>query len=178
MIKHFFFSVIEAGSLYFQNILCVPNDKKLKKKLLFEAHNTVFTMNPGGNKMYQDLNQHYSWKGMKRDVTEYVSECLTCQQVKAKHQVPTRLLNPLPIPQWKRDKITMDFVSGLPLTQHKHDFFWVIVDKLTKLTHFIPIRMDYSMDQLAKLYVKEIVRLHGIPLSIVSDRDPRFTSRF
>ena len=115
---------------------------------------------------------------MKKDVTEYVSKCLTCQQVKAEHQVPTSLLNPLLIPQWKWDKITMDFVLGFPLTQQKHDSVWVIVNKLTKLTHFIPVRMDYSMDRLAKLYVKEIVRLHGVPLSIMSDRDPRFTSKF
>ena len=73
------FSVKEAGSMYFQNILCAPDDKELKKKLLFEAHNTVFTMHPEGNKMYQDLKQFYWWKGMKRDVTEYVSKCLTCQ---------------------------------------------------------------------------------------------------
>ena len=72
----------------------------------------------------------------------------------------------------------MDFVSGFPFTQHKHDLVWVIVDKLTKSAHFIPVRMDYSMDRLAELYVKEIVRLHGVPLSIVSDRDPHFTSRF
>ena len=69
----------------------------------------------------------------------------------------------------------MDFVSGFPLTQQKHDSVWVIVDKLTKLTHFIQVRMDYSMDRLAELYVEEIVRLHGVPLSIMSDRDPRFT---
>ena len=81
---------------------------KSKQKLLFEAHNTVFTMHPGGNKMYQDLKQFYRWKGMKRDVTEYVSKCLTCQQVDVEHQVPTGLLNPLPIPQWKWDNITMD----------------------------------------------------------------------
>ena len=110
------FLVKESGSLYFQNRLCVPNDKEQKKKLLFEAHNTVFTMHPGGNKMYQDLKQHYWWKGMKRDVTEYVSKCLTCQQVKAEHQIPTGLLNPLLIPQWKWDNITMDFVLGFPLT--------------------------------------------------------------
>ena len=72
----------------------------------------------------------------------------------------------------------MDFVSGLPLTQQKHDSVWVIVDKLKKSAHFIPIKMDYYMDRLAELYVKEIVRLHGVPLSIVSDRDLRFTSRF
>ena len=168
----------EAGILYFQNRLCVPYDKELKQKLLFEAHNTIFTMHPGGNKMYQDLKQFYWWKGMKRDVTEYVSKCLTCQQVKAEHQVPTGLLNPLPIPQWKWDNITMDFVSGFPLTQQKHDSVWVIVDRLTKSAHFIPVRIDYSMDRLTELYVDEIVRLHGVPLSFVSDRDPRFTSRF
>ena len=116
------FSVKEAGSLYFQNRLCVPYDKELKKRLLFEARNTVFTMHPGCNKMYQDLKRHYWWKGMKRDVIEYVSKCLTCQQVKVEHQVPTGLLQPLPIPQWKWDNIIMDFVSGLPLTQQKHDY--------------------------------------------------------
>ena len=152
-----YFSIKEVGSLYFHNRLCVPDDKELKKKLLFEAHNTVFTMHPGGNKMYQDLKQHYLWKGMKRDVIEYVSKCLTCQQVKVEHQVPTGLLNPLPIPQWKWDNTTMNFVSGFPLTQKKHDSVWVIVDRLTKSAHFIQIRIDYSMDRLAELYVEEIV---------------------
>ena len=156
----------------------MPDDKELKKKLLFEGHNTVYTMHLGGNKMYQDLKKHYWWKGMKRDVTEYVSTCLTCQQVKAEHQVPTSLLNPLPIPQWKWDNITMDFVSGFPLTQQKHDSVWVIVDRFIKSAHFIPIRIDYSMERLAELYGDEIVPFHGVSLSIVSDRDPRFTSRF
>ena len=151
------FSLKEAGSLYFQNRLCVPDNKELKKKLLFEAHNTIFTMHPGGNKMYQDLKQFYWWKGMKRDVTEYVSKYLTCQQIKAEHQVPTGLLNPLSIPQWTWDSITMDFVSGFPLTQQKHDSVWVIVDRLTKSAHFIPVRIDYSLDRLDELYVEEIV---------------------
>ena len=92
--------------------------------------------------------------------------------------MPLGLLNPIPIPQWKLDNIAMDFVSGLPLMQKKHDSVWVIIDRLTKLAHFIPVRIDYSMDRLAELYVDEIVRLHGVPLSIVSDRDPRFMSRF
>ena len=115
---------------------------------------------------------------MKKDIAEYVSKCLTCQQVKAKHQVSSNLLNPIPIPQWKWGNITMDFVSSFPLTQKKHDSVWVIVGRLTKSAHFLPIRLDYSMDRLAEMYVNEIVRLHGIPLSIVSYRDPRFTSRF
>ena len=113
-------------------------------------------------------------KGCDKDV----SKCLTCHQVKAEHQVLSGLLNPLPIPQWKWDNITMDFVSGFPLTQKKHDSVSVIVDKLTKSAHFLPVRLYYSMDQLTELYVNEIVRLHDIPISIVSDRDPRFMSRF
>ena len=115
---------------------------------------------------------------MKNDIVEYVSKCLTCQQVKVEHQVPSGLLNPIPIPQWKWDNISMDFISGFPLTQRKHDSVWVIVDKLTKSAHFLLVRLDYSMDQLVELYVNEIVRLHGVPVSIVSKRDPRFTSRF
>ena len=109
---------------------------------------------------------------MKRDVTVYVFKYLTCQQVKVEHQVPICLLNPLPIPQWKWDNIIIDFVSGFPLMQQKHDSVWVIVDRLTKLAHFIPVRINYSMDRLTELYVDEIVRLHGVPLSIVSNRDP------
>ena len=117
---------------------------------------------------------------MARDEKGYRRVCIqmTCQQVKVEHQVLSNLLNPIPISQWKWDNITMDFVSGFPLTQRKHDSICVIVDRLTKSANFLPVRLDYSMDRLAKLYMKEIVWLHGIPLSIVSNRDPRFTSRF
>ena len=115
---------------------------------------------------------------MKKDVTEYMSKCLTYLQVKVEHQVPSDMLNHLPIHQWKWDNITMDFVSGFPLTQKKHDSVWVIMDRLTKSAYFLPVRLNYSMDRLAELYVNEIVLLHGIPISIVSNHDPRFTSRF
>ena len=111
-------------------------------------------------------------------MTEFVRRCLTCQQVKAEHQLPSGLLQPVKIPLWKWERVTIDFVSGLPLTPSKKDSVWVIVDRLTKSTHFIPVRTDYSLQKLAKLYVVEIVRLHGMPVSIISDRDPRFTSRF
>nr|XP_012466402.1 unnamed protein product [Gossypium raimondii] len=99
-------------------------------------------------------------------------------RVKAEHQVPSGLLQPITIPEWKWERIIMDFVSGLPLSPKKKDDIWVIVDRLTKSTHFIPVRMDYSLDKLAELYISEIVRLHGVPISIISDKDPRFTSRF
>ena len=115
---------------------------------------------------------------MKIDVSEFVTKCLVCQKVKAEHQVPSRLLQPIKIPEWKWDRITMDFVCELSLTGRKHDLVWVVVDRLTKSAHFLPVRTDYSLDKLAELYIKEIVRLHRIPISIISDRDPRFTSRF
>ena len=172
------FSIDGSGGLFDNNRLCVPNDMELKKKISYESHNTVFTMHPKSNKMYKDMKQFYWWQGIKKDISEYVPKCLTCQQVKDEHQVPSGLLNPHPIPKWKWDNITMDFVSSFPLTQRKHDAIWVIVDRLTKSAHFLPIRLDYSMDRLADLYVNEIFRLHGIRVSIVSNHDPRFTSRF
>jgi len=158
--------------------VCVPADDDLRRQLLQEAHGTPYSIHPGATKMYQDLKKIYWWPGMKRDVVTFVQKCLTCQQIKAEHQKPAGMLQPLEVPQWKWDQITMDFVSGLPRTTAGYDAVWVIVDRLTKSAHFLPIRTTYSVDKLAELFIKEIVRLHGVPLSIVSDRDTRFTSRF
>ena len=115
---------------------------------------------------------------MKRDVSDFVTKCMVCQRVKEEHQVPSRLLQPIRIPEWKWDRITMDFVVGLPLIGRKHDSIRVVVNRLTKSAHFLPVRTNYSLDKLVELYIEKIVQLHGIPVSIISDRDPRFTSRF
>ena len=115
---------------------------------------------------------------MKGDVVDFVAKCLTCQQVKAEHQRPAGLLQPLWIPEWKWEDIAMDFVVGLPKTVGQHDSVWVIVDRFTKSAHFLPVKTTYTVEQYAELYIKEIVRLHGTPRSIVSDRDPTFTSKF
>lgn len=115
---------------------------------------------------------------MKRDIAQFVTNCQICQQVKVEHQRPTGLLQPLPIPEWKWDHITMDFVIGLLRTRSKKNGVWVIVDRLTKSAHFLAMKTIDSMNSLAKLYIQEIVRLHGIPLSILSDKDPKFTSQF
>ena len=98
--------------------------------------------------------------------------------MKAEHQVPLGLLQPIRIPEWKWDRITMDLMVRLPLTGRKHDSVWVVVDQLTKLAHFLPVRTNYSLDKLAELYIEEIVQLQGIPMSIISYRDLRFTLRF
>ncbi|KAA3487058.1 Transposon Ty3-G Gag-Pol polyprotein [Gossypium australe] len=115
---------------------------------------------------------------IRRILYEAHNERLPVHPVKAEHQVPLGLLQPIMVPEWKWDCITMDFVTGLPLTPSRKDAIWVVIDRLTKSAHFIQIQVDYSLDKLENLYVSEIVRLHGVPLSIISDRDPRFTFRF
>ncbi|KAA3487480.1 Gag protease polyprotein [Gossypium australe] len=120
----------------------------------------------------------YWWSGMKRDICEFVAKCLICQQVNAEHQVLSGLLKPVMIPEWKWEQVTMDFVSGLLVASKKKDSIWVIVDKLTKSSHFILVKIDYSLGRLAELYVSEIVRLHGVLTSIISDHDSRFTLIF
>jgi hypothetical protein len=106
---------------------------------------------------------------MKREIAHFVEQCLICQQVKIQHQRPAGLLQPLSIPEWKWEHISMDFVSGLPRVPGGQDAIWVIVDRLTKSSHYIPVRMNYPLNKFAQLYIKEIVRLHGVPVSIVSD---------
>ncbi|KAJ4706492.1 putative Retrotransposon protein, Ty3-gypsy subclass [Melia azedarach] len=172
------FLLKDDGLLVMGNRLCVPNDSELNKQILEETHSSAYTMHPGSTKMYRNLREYYWWQGMKREIAEFVSRYLICQEIKAEHQRPVGLSQPLSIPEWKWEHITMDFVMGLPRTQRGHDSVWVIVDRLTMSAHFLPFKSAYSMDKMASLYVNEIVRFHGAPVSIVSDRDPRFTSRF
>ncbi|GKD69505.1 putative reverse transcriptase domain-containing protein [Tanacetum coccineum] len=116
--------------------------------------------------------------GMKRDIATYVSKCLTCSKVKAEHQRPSGLLQQPKILKWKRDNITIDFITKLPRSKSGHDSVWVIVDKLTKLAYFLPTRKDYSMEKLERLYIDEVVTWQGVPMSIISDQDGWFTSHF
>nr|GEU77564.1 DNA/RNA polymerases superfamily protein [Tanacetum cinerariifolium] len=129
-------------------------------------------------KMYLDLKRNYWLPGMKRDCVKYVEKCLTCLKVKAEHQNPYGKIQPLEILVWEWEKITMDFVTNLPRTTKKHNSIWVIVDRLTKSAHFIHIQENMPVHKLAKIYVNEIIARHEVPVSIVSDRDGRFTSNF
>ena len=172
------FGIRDDGALVIGSRLCVPAVEELKGQILGEAHNSAYAMHPGSTNMYRTLKEYYWWSGMKREVAEYVSKCLVCQQVKAKRQKPFGLLQPLPIPEWKWELITMDFVFKLPPTTQRHDDIWVVVDRLTKSAHFLPIREKFSPHKLAELFMNNIVSLHGVTVSIISDRDPRFTSRF
>ena len=172
------FVVTDDDLLRFQTRLYVPPRDGLREEILEEAHRSKYTIHPGATKMYYELKKSFWWPSMKGDVTNFVSRCLTCQRVKVEHQKPAGLLQPLDIPEWKWDSVSMDFVQGLPRTSSGHDCIWVIVDRLTKSAHFLAIKSTYPLERLAREYIGEIVRLHGVPSSIVSDRDPRFTSRF
>ncbi|GJR14178.1 putative reverse transcriptase domain-containing protein [Tanacetum coccineum] len=128
--------------------------------------------------MYHDLKKLYWWPNMKAEIATYVSKCLTYAKVNAKYQKPSRLLVQPEIPQWKWEKITMNFVMKFPKTSSGQDTIWVIVDRLTKSAHFQPIEKTDSMEKLTRHYLKEIVSRHGVPVLIISDRDSRFTSHF
>ena len=115
---------------------------------------------------------------MKKDVSDYIARCMECQKVKAKHRHPMGLLQPLPIPEKKWEVITMDFITVLPRMTKKHDSIMVVVDKLTKVAHFVPVNTMYTTINIAEIFMKEIAKLHGIPRTIVLDRDTKFTSNF
>jgi hypothetical protein len=128
--------------------------------------------------MYHDLRQQFWWTRMKRETARYVSECDTYRKVKADYMKPGGLLHPLSIPEWKWDDISMDFIVGLPLTARMFDSIWVIMDQLSKSTHFIPIHKNYNVQKYAGIYVAHVLCLHGVLKMIISDQGLQFVTRF
>ncbi|GKD64136.1 putative reverse transcriptase domain-containing protein [Tanacetum coccineum] len=143
------------GTLYYLDRIWVPLKGEVRTLIIDEAYNSKYSVHPGADKMYYDLRDRYWWPGMKKDIAKYVSKCLTCLKVKAEHQRSSGLLQQPEIPR----------------TSSGHDTICVIVDRLTKSAHFIPMRKDYKMERLARLYLNEIVARHGVPISIISNRD-------
>ncbi|GJT54631.1 putative reverse transcriptase domain-containing protein [Tanacetum coccineum] len=172
------FEIRPDGTRCIKNRSWLPLFGGLRDLIMHESHKSKYSIHPGSDKMYHDLKKLYWWPNMKAIIAEYVSKCLTCSRVKAECQKPSGLLVQPEIPMWKWERITMDFVTKLPKTSTGHDAIWIIVDPLTKSAHFIPIRATDSIETLTRLYIKEIVSRHGIPISIISDRDSHFTSRF
>ncbi|GJV76362.1 putative reverse transcriptase domain-containing protein [Tanacetum coccineum] len=166
------------GTLCLHGRSWLPCYGDLRSVIMHESHKSKYSIHPGSEKMYQDVKKLYWWPNMKADIATYVSKCLTCARVKAEHQRPSGLLVQPAIPEWKWDNITMDFITKLPKSSQGFDTIWVIVDRLTKSAHFLPIRENDPLDKLARLYLNRIVARHGIPVSIICDRDGRFTSNF
>src|SRR4051812_38520531 len=128
--------------------------------------------------MYQDLRQRFWWTRMKREIAQFIAEYDVCLRIKAEHQRPAGTLRPLPIPECKWDKVGMDFIAGFPKTHKGNDAIFVVIDRLSKVAHFLPVRESITASHLADLYVSRIVSLHGVPFEINSDRGSLFTSRF
>jgi len=143
-----------------------------------EFHISHYAGHPGYQKMITAIRKEYFWPGMKRNIVEYLARCLECQQIKAEHQHPAGLLQPLPIPEWKWEIISMDFITGLPRTKKNNDSIMVVVDKLSKAAHFIPVQSTFRAAQIAHIFMQNVFRLHGLPKTIISDRDVKFTSAF
>ena len=151
------FQIRDDGMIVKGQRMCVPEYGELKRDIMEEAHSSAYAIHPGSTKMYRTFKEHYWWNGMKKEIASFVFRCLTYQQVKAEHQRPIGKIQLLPIPVWKWEKIIMDFVTGLPRTQRKHDAIWVIVDRLMKSTHFLPVNVKDSLEKLAQLHSIHII---------------------
>jgi hypothetical protein len=166
------------GTLWFKERLVVPRREVLKKKILYEVHTLRYCIHPGSTKMYHDLRQQFWWTRMKHETTRYISECDTCLKVKADYMKPGGLLQPLSIPEWKWDDISMFFIVGLPMTARKFDSIWVIVDQLSKSAHFIPVNTNYKVQKCAEIYIAHVLCIHGVLKTIISDPGSQFVARF
>ncbi|KAD4586096.1 hypothetical protein E3N88_23697 [Mikania micrantha] len=168
----------DDGAYYLMDRIWIPRYGGLREVVMDEAHKSRYSVHPGSDKMYHDLKTTYWWPNMKAEIATYVSKCLTCSKVKVEYQKPSGLLQQPELPMWKWEQISMDFITKLPKTASGCDTIWVIVDRLTKSAHFLPIKETDKLDKLTRIYLKEVVTRHGVPISIISDRDSRFTSHF
>jgi hypothetical protein len=128
--------------------------------------------------MITATKKQFYWPGLKKDIANYLAKCLECQQIKAEHRHPVGLLQPLPIPEWKWETISMEFITRLPNLTKQNDVIMVVVEKLSKSAHFVPVKSTCKALDIANIFMKEIFILHGMPKEIVSNRDTKFTSRF
>jgi hypothetical protein len=142
--------------MWFKDRLVVPKDRELRNHIISKAHSSKLSIHLGSSKMYHDLKPHYWWTKMRKEIAAYVARCDICYRVKAMH-MKAGLLQPLSIPGWKWEEISMNFIVGLPPTVKNHNSIWVIVDRLTKSAHFIPVRVDYRPTDYAELYFHQIV---------------------
>ncbi|GJY82738.1 putative reverse transcriptase domain-containing protein [Tanacetum coccineum] len=158
------------GTLCLNGRSWIPCRGNLRELIMHESHKSKYSVHPGSDKMYQDLKKLYWWPNMKAEIATYVSKCLTCAKVKAECQKPSGLLVQPVIPVWKWENITMDFVTKLPKTSTGQDTIWVIVDRLTKSAHFLPMKETDSMEKLTRQYLKEVVSRHGVSTDGQSER--------
>ena len=169
---------IRNGLLFRKGKVCVPDVDDTRTRIMFECHDTPSAGHPGVLRTEHLVRRDFFWPKLKADVEQYVRNCQQCQVNKAERLRRGGLLLPLEIPEKKWQSISMDFVVGLPRTRRGDNAIWVVVDRLTKMARFIPTRDSISAVQLAHLFVEKLFSLYGLPVDIVSDRDPKFTGHF
>jgi hypothetical protein len=173
------FDLRRHGDLWFTAAgqVVVPTSE-LRLQVVREHHDTPLAGHFGRTKTLEAVSRGYWWPGMRKDVQQYVRECQSCQEAKASNQAPGGLLQPLPVPDAPWDVVHVDFVMGLPKSREGFDAVMMVIDRLTKMAHFIPTTTTVTAVKAAELYIANVVRLHGLPGRLVSDRDPRFTGNF
>jgi hypothetical protein len=177
-IKYEGYQMLYEGLLTYINRLYIPNCGNLKRFIMDELHKRPYIGHPSYQKMITATRKQFYWLGLKKDIGDYLAKCLECQQVKEEHRHTIGLLQPLPIPEWKWKTISMDFIIGLPKSTKKNDAIMVVVEKLSKYSHFVPVKSTCKAIDIANIFMNEIFLLHGMPKEIVSDRDTKFTSSF
>jgi hypothetical protein len=173
-IKYEGYHMIDGGLLTYKNRLYIPDCDDLKRFIMDELP----LGHPGYQNMITTTRKQFHWPGLKKDIANYLAKCLECQQVKVGHWNPVGLLQTLPILEWKWETISMDFITRLPISTKQNDAIMVVVDKLRKSTHFIPIKLTSKAIDITSIFMKEVFRLHGMPKEIVSEKDTKFTSNF
>ncbi|MGH2637868.1 MAG: RNase H-like domain-containing protein, partial [Rhabdochlamydiaceae bacterium] len=161
-----------------QGLIVVPNRRSLRTKIMKEFHDVPVSGHRGIEKTLRKLGKMFWWPGIRQEVQQYIGSCIACQSNKSSNKATAGLLHPLPIPSHAWESISMDFVGPLPVTNDGHDNILVVVDRLTKMVHLTACRITITAPQVASIIWREIIRHHGIPTSIITDRDPRFTSKF
>lgn len=161
-----------------QGLIVVPNRRTLRTKIMKEFHDVPVSGHRGIEKTLSKLGKRFWWPGIRQEVQQYIGSCIACQSNKSSNKATAGLLHPLPIPSHAWESISMDFVGPLPVTNDGHDNILVVVDRLTKMVHLTACRITVTAPQVASLVWREIIRHHGIPTSIITDRDPRFVSMF
>ncbi|MCO5608666.1 hypothetical protein L7F22_062880 [Adiantum nelumboides] len=167
---------LEDGYLLHGNRLCITHS--LREKVMYESHAPPYAGHRGIQSTLRAIETYFYWPTMKRDILDYVSKCVVCQKTKFDRGKQPGLLQPLPIPNSPWESISMDFIFGLPKSIHGNTGIWTIVDRFSKQAHFIPVKKTINAHQMATLFISQIFKYHGLPSSIVSDRDPRMTSNF
>jgi hypothetical protein len=172
------YQLLNDGLLTYKGRLYIPNCDGLKRFKMNELHKIPYTSHSSYQKMITTTKKLFYWPRLKSDIVDYLANCLECKQVKTEHQHLAGFFQPLPIPEWKWETISMDFITGFPKSTKQNDVIMIVVEKLSKVAHFIPVKSTCKAIDISSIFMKEIFRLHGMPKEIISGRDTKFTSFF